>query len=72
MQINKTTVINAIEQIKRDGTEKLYKVLTYIFTKCLNGKNGLEQWKTAYITSQTVNRLDCNNNRSLPVTSTID
>lgn len=60
-------------ELLKNGTDKLYKTLADLFTKCVNGEDIREDWKTAYITSiyKKGNKLNCNNYHGISVTSTI-
>lgn len=60
-------------EMLKNGTQKLFEMLTYIINKCLNGHPVPEQWKVAYISSiyKKGDKKKCNNYRGISVTSTM-
>lgn len=64
---------NIPPELLKYGTDKLYRQLTSLFQKCLNGENIPEEWRTSYITTihKKGSKDICDNYRGIAVLSSI-
>jgi len=55
----------------KHGTDEPIKMLTWVINRCLNGEEGPQQWKVAYISSihKKGSKKDCASYRGTSVTS---